>query len=102
MTSPCRFSGVQARPPAARKGVLAAALFSIGLSASACSVGPKYVRPDLALPDRIVEAPSDTAPAWPTADWWRGFGSAELAALEERAQSANYDIAAAVARIREA
>jgi outer membrane protein, multidrug efflux system len=38
----------------------------------------------------------------PPLDWWRGFGSPELTALMEEAQKANLDIAAAVARFREA
>jgi multidrug efflux system outer membrane protein len=42
----------------------------------------------------------DTAP--PALDWWRGFRSAELTALIEEAQIANFDIAAAIARIEQA
>jgi outer membrane protein TolC len=35
-------------------------------------------------------------------DWWRGFRSKELTVLMEEAQTVNLDIAAAVARIRQA
>jgi NodT family efflux transporter outer membrane factor (OMF) lipoprotein len=45
---------------------------------------------------------ASNAPAWPAADWWRDFGSPPLNAFEESAEAANYDIAAAVARIRQA
>ncbi|KJC36163.1 RND transporter [Bradyrhizobium sp. LTSP885] len=38
----------------------------------------------------------------PTLDWWRGFRSAELTQLMEEAQTVNLDIAAAVARFRQA
>jgi NodT family efflux transporter outer membrane factor (OMF) lipoprotein len=38
----------------------------------------------------------------PALDWWRGFRSAELTKLVEEAESANFDIAAAVARITQA
>ncbi len=38
----------------------------------------------------------------PTLDWWRGFGSPELTALMEEAQRVNLDIAAAVARFKQA
>ncbi len=38
----------------------------------------------------------------PAPDWWRGFRSRELTTLVERAQLANLDIAAAVARIEQA
>src|SRR5579883_640668 len=48
-------------------------------------------------------APSDkTAPIWPKAAWWSGFGSAELAPLEEIAQKENLDIAQAAARVLQA
>jgi NodT family efflux transporter outer membrane factor (OMF) lipoprotein len=40
--------------------------------------------------------------ALPRQDWWRGFRSGELTKLVERAQLANLDIAAAVARIEQA
>ena len=40
--------------------------------------------------------------AWPSADWWHGFGSSQLDDFISQAQRANDDIAAAVARIRQA
>src|SRR5262245_52855801 len=40
--------------------------------------------------------------ALPSLDWWRGFRSSELTALIEEAHAANFDIAAAVARIQQA
>ena len=42
------------------------------------------------------------APDWPSAGWWRLFNSPSLNAMMTEAQTANLDIAAAVARIREA
>jgi NodT family efflux transporter outer membrane factor (OMF) lipoprotein len=41
-----------------------------------------------------------TAP--PALDWWRGFRSRELTTLIEEAQTANFDVAAAVAKIIQA
>src|SRR2546423_13887359 len=38
----------------------------------------------------------------PPLDWWRSFGSGELTRLVEEAHRANFDIAAAIARIIEA
>lgn len=38
----------------------------------------------------------------PAPDWWRGFRSRELTGFVEKAQAANFDIAAAVARIEQA
>ena len=70
---------------------------------SGCFVG--YEKPDAALdvPARYQEA-GRRAPhaAMPALDWWRGFRSGELTALMEEALTANFDIAAAVARIRAA
>jgi outer membrane protein, multidrug efflux system len=40
--------------------------------------------------------------AWPSAEWWRGFGSSQLDDLIAQAQHANDDVAAAVARVRQA
>ncbi len=43
-----------------------------------------------------------TVAAWPSADWWRGFGSPQLDVLIDQAEKANDDIGAAVARVRQA
>jgi len=40
--------------------------------------------------------------AWPSADWWRQFGSPQLNDLISQAQKANDDIASAIARVRQA
>ena len=42
------------------------------------------------------------AAAPPALDWWRGFRSSELTRFIEQAQSDNFDIAAAIARIEQA
>jgi NodT family efflux transporter outer membrane factor (OMF) lipoprotein len=39
---------------------------------------------------------------WPSADWWNGFHCAELTRLMTDGRSANDDLAAAIARVREA
>jgi len=61
-------------------------------------------RPELAvdIPSAYRAAPGARTDAPPTLDWWRGFGSSELTKLIEEAQTANFDIAAAVARIVQA
>lgn len=41
-------------------------------------------------------------PVWPDATWWHGFGSPELDRLIAAAESGNFDIAAATARIVQA
>src|SRR5262245_9648457 len=61
-------------------------------------------QPDLAIriPGFYRAAPKVSLGAPPALDWWRGFGSPELTSLIEEAHTANFDIAAAVARIVEA
>src|SRR5437016_5237854 len=61
-------------------------------------------RPDLALeiPDSYKAAPGSRTNAPPKLDWWRDFRSKELTGLMEDAQSSNFDISAAIARIIQA
>jgi len=72
------------------------------LALGACSLGPRYRRPDIPPPAAWRANDMSSAVAWPSADWWQGFNSAELNAFIEAAQHANDDIAAAIARVREA
>jgi len=65
-----------------------------------CDLGPTFTRPEIDLAYRANTATA--AAAWPAADWWRGFGSAELDALIARAREHNQDIIAAMARVRQA
>jgi multidrug efflux system outer membrane protein len=78
---------------------------SIWAVLAACSVGPAYKRPDIALPAQWHDAPN-TAPTtvsvWPEAEWWHGFGSPRLDELIAEAERSNDDLAGAVARVREA
>jgi outer membrane protein, multidrug efflux system len=61
-------------------------------------------RPELAIeiPNSYKEAHGTQTNAPPKLDWWRGFRSKELTDLIEEAQSSNFDVAAAVARILQA
>jgi NodT family efflux transporter outer membrane factor (OMF) lipoprotein len=54
------------------------------------------------IPPAYQTAHGKSAAGRPALDWWRGFRSPELTKLIEEAQTANFDIAAAVARIRQA
>ena len=81
---------------------------------TACTVGPFYHKPNIPPPPAWREADMGTAvvvpnadsaeavAVWPASQWWRGFNSAQLDDLMAQAQKANDDIAAAVARVREA
>lgn len=66
---------------------------------SACTVGPQYARPDMALPDRFDQAAHTNAAA--PSSLWASFGSAELDKLLARAIAANTTIEQAAARLAE-
>ena len=68
---------------------------------SGCSVGPAYHRPVVDLPAHFREGTA-SQPMWPSKTWWEGFGSPQLDAYIAQADSQNFDIAAAIARVQEA
>jgi outer membrane protein, multidrug efflux system len=76
----------------------------LGCSLTACGLlGPHYKQPDIPPPSAWrTPAGEPATPNWPSSEWWRGFNSAALNDLMAQAQAANYDIAAAIARIRQA
>jgi NodT family efflux transporter outer membrane factor (OMF) lipoprotein len=78
--------------------VLAACL--AGLVAG-CSFGPDYRRPEVALP-AAWEEQGDAGSVWPDPLWWRGFANPELSRIIADATAANFDLAAALARIQQA
>ena len=65
-----------------------------------CTVGPDYVRPEVALPERFVEAPAGATQAVP-GELWSSLGNEELDRLITRALQANTTIAQALARLDE-
>jgi outer membrane protein, multidrug efflux system len=58
--------------------------------------------PALELPKSYQAAHGSPDAATPPLDWWRSFRSGELTDLMQQAQAANFDIAAAIARIVQA
>lgn len=73
----------------------------------ACTVGPKYTRPDVTVPDRFREAGGEWRAAQPDdytvpERWWSVFGDAELDRLEARVTIDNQSLKAAEAQYRAA
>lgn len=66
---------------------------------AACSAGPDYVRPQVALTPAYM-TPAQFRPA--DDQWWRGFNDATLNHVVERALTQNLDLAVAAARIDQA
>jgi NodT family efflux transporter outer membrane factor (OMF) lipoprotein len=69
---------------------------------AACSLGPDYQAPENPTPAAWRNPPAQSAGPWPSADWWKGFGSDRLDGYIADARNANTDLAAAMARVREA
>ena len=76
---------------------------ALALALAGCSLGPAYRRPSIP-PPAAWKTPiaAGTPQQWPSADWWNGFHSAELTRLMSAGRAANDDLAAAIARVREA
>ncbi|WP_308720781.1 efflux transporter outer membrane subunit [Komagataeibacter xylinus] len=78
---------------------------SLALLVSACAVGPNYREPKTDLRSFHAAAAVDTRQARtspPLDTWWEGFHDLELTRIEQRVLSQNLDLAAAVARVRQA
>jgi len=73
------------------------------LSCTACSVGPRYKRPDVALPAQFtapaISGSANASPQPEAADpqFWHSFHDPELTALVERALTSNNDLRTALA-----
>jgi len=89
---------------AARTQRIARAIATLCLAGSlaGCILAQDLPDPALDVPGAYKAAGAVDSNAPPKLDWWRGFGSSELTFLMEEAQRANLDIAAAVARFRQA
>jgi multidrug efflux pump len=88
------------------RGGLALALLALAAPlASACKVGPDYVRPPAATPAAYKEAawrPAQPRDAVPREAWWEVFGDPTLAGLEMRVSVSNQSLAAAESAYRQA
>jgi outer membrane protein, multidrug efflux system len=77
----------------------------VGVSALAlarCAPGRDQATPNLDIPVAYRASAATAVAAWPTEDWWTGFASPELNDLIEQARRQNFDIQAAIARVRQA
>ncbi|MDG3442974.1 efflux transporter outer membrane subunit [Nitrospirillum amazonense] len=83
-------------------------IFLMAGALTGCTVGPDYERPETPQPAAYRETVTGDAAKDATlrteiaADWWRQFKSPELDSLIARVASNNFDVRAAVARIRQA
>jgi NodT family efflux transporter outer membrane factor (OMF) lipoprotein len=85
-----------------------ACLACLVLTITACTVGPKYQRPEVNIPPAYKESPP---PGWKFAQpndavsrgkWWEIFRVPELNALEEQIDVSNQNLAVAEAQLRSA
>lgn len=78
--------------------------FAAALLATACTVGPDYEAPTLALPDTFRAERGDGLDDGAVVDarWWRSFDDPRLGELVERALRQNLDLRASLARLASA
>ncbi len=69
---------------------------------AACGLPIEPVESGLVVPTRFVSAAMPAAAAAPDAAWWREFQAPELDRLMAASMAGNFDLAAAIARIRQA
>lgn len=90
-----------------RRGVFSYLLVLIPIAGSflyGCSVGPDYQQPAVETPKRFQYA-GETPPAEPGIfkdGWWRIFDDVLLNQLVEEAEQGNFDLVAAVERVKQA
>jgi multidrug efflux system outer membrane protein len=77
-------------------------LIVTAVALAACSTNPAYRRPTVTTADAWRQSDSKQSAAWPAADWWTAYGSAQLDALISRALRENFDLTAAIARVQQA
>ena len=88
-------------PPFPRRFLALPLAAALAVPLAGCMLGPEYQRPDTDLPAAFTQ-PHGATVDWPSVDWWRGFNTAELDGLIDRANAYNFDLDAAAARIVQA
>ncbi len=79
-----------------------ASLALAGAAVAACSTPTPTALKSSEMPTAFDAPMTKSAQVWPSTDWWTGFSSAELTALETTAEQNNLDLAAAAARVLQA
>lgn len=96
------FRSASSVPSQPRHGRSACALF-LAMTAAACGLPIEPAESGIAAPGRFVADAAMPAPAPPPDPaWWRAFGAPELDRIMAAAMDGNLDLAAAVARLRQA
>jgi outer membrane protein, multidrug efflux system len=94
------------RPNAAASRTIRAtrwlATLCLAANLAGCVLTQDIPDPALDIPGAYKAAGGVDSKGQPKLDWWRGFGSSELTSLMEDGQRVNLDIAAAVARFKQA
>jgi outer membrane protein TolC len=86
------------------RGVKKGRALFLGIAAigglAGCSVGPDYRRPEIDPPKTWTSASGRDE--WPGLTWWRDFHADDLDRLMKAAHDGNFDLAIAVARLKQA
>ncbi|HET7434127.1 MAG TPA: efflux transporter outer membrane subunit [Thermoanaerobaculia bacterium] len=77
-------------------------LITMALALGACTVGPNYQKPVIAVPEQLYGAPAGTAESFADAQWFDVFSDPQLRALIDEALRNGYDVRVAAARVEEA
>ncbi|MBR0683653.1 efflux transporter outer membrane subunit [Roseomonas eburnea] len=96
------FSSASSDPSLLRLGAPACALI-LSVALAACALPIEPAESGIGAPDRFVAGGAAPAPAAaPDPAWWREFGAPDLDRLMAAAMEGNLDMAAAIARMRQA
>jgi multidrug efflux system outer membrane protein len=72
------------------------------LAGCAHQIDPREPDPNVDLPTSWSQSSNNDAHIWPDSDWWKQLGSTELTELVKQGRTNNLEIAAAIARVRQA
>ncbi len=89
-------------PLISRRAIAWGGLSFAALTLSRCGHAPDRADPNPDVPEAFRASGAGAAAAWPAEEWWTGFNSPELNLLIAKARRQNFDIAAAIARVRQA